>query len=242
MPALFIFVRSIQKSQSKAQGAKLGKIKAIGARFVLLRPAGYPLKSAFQEHPVVSDPRLFQRYVEEQWYGEKLYSGRYLFDSRLYPDYAFQVVKVHPRSSVMGAKTTIRVEQKEKQRDKIAYDVRFEDIVGEETAKRKVKIVQRFLAEPEKFGRWAPKNILFYGLSGTGKTMIAKALSVETGVPMLAGQVHQPDWAVRGRAPGRSTASMRRRRGMAPCIIFIDELDAIALTGAIRICGAMYRR
>ena len=179
-------MRSIQKSQSKAQGGKLEKIKAIGARFVLLRPAGYPLKSAFQEHPVVADPRLFQRYAQEQWYGEKLYSGCYLFDSRLYPDYAFQVVRVHPRSSVMGAQTTVKVEQKEKQRNIVSYDVRFEDIVGQETAKRKVKIVQKFLADPESFGRWAPRNILFYGLSGTGKTMVAKALSVETGVPMLA--------------------------------------------------------
>jgi len=223
------FVRSIQKSQSKAQGAKLEKIKAIGARFVLLRPAGYPLKSAFQEHPVVSDPRLFQRYAQEQWYGEKLYSGCYLFDSRLYPDYAFQVVKVHPRSSVMGAKTTIKVEQKEKQRDKVAYDVRFEDIVGQETAKRKVKIVQRFLAEPEKFGRWAPKNILFYGLSGTGKTMIAKALSVETGVPMLAVKSTSLIGEFVGEGSRQIHSLYEKAEGMAPCIVFIDELDAIAL-------------
>jgi AAA family ATPase len=222
-------VRSIQKSQIKAQGAKPEKIKAIGARFVLLRPAGYPLKSAFQEHPVVADSRLFQHYAQEQWYGEKLHAGCYLFDSRLYPDYAFQVVRVHPRSSVMGAKTTVKVEQKEKQRDIVSYSVRFEDIVGQETAKRKVKIVQRFLAQPESFGRWAPRNILFYGLSGTGKTMVAKALSVETGVPMLAVKSTSLIGEFVGEGSRQIHSLYEKAEEMAPCIIFIDELDAIAL-------------
>ena len=223
------FVRSIQKSQSKAQGAKLEKIEAIGARFVLLRPAGYPLKSAFQEQPVVADARLFQRYAQEQWYGEKLSSGCYLFDSRLYPDFAFQVVKVHPRSSVMGAQTTVKVEQKVAQRNTVSYDVRFEDIVGQETAKRKVRIVERFLADPESFGRWAPRNVLFYGLSGTGKTMVAKALSVETGVPMLAVKSTSLIGEFVGEGSRQIHSLYEKAEEMAPCIIFIDELDAIAL-------------
>jgi len=222
-------VRSIQKSQSKAQGAKQEKMRAVGARFVLLRPAGYPLKSIFQERPVVSDAKLFQCYAQEQWYGEKLFSGCYLFDSRLYPDYAFQVVKVHPRSSVMGAQTTVKVEQTQRPRDKVSYDVRFDDIVGQETAKRKVKIVQRFLADPESFGRWAPRNILFYGLSGTGKTMIAKALSAETGVPMLAVKSTSLIGEYVGEGSRQIHSLYEKAQEMAPCIIFIDELDAIAL-------------
>ena len=115
-----------------------------------MRPAGYPLKSIFQEQPVVSDPKLFERYAQEQWYGEKLHQGSYLFDSRLYPDFAFQVIKVYPRSSVMGSQTNIKVEQQEKPQKKIVYDVRFDDIIGQETAKRKVKIVEKFLARSGK--------------------------------------------------------------------------------------------
>ncbi|MBN1234483.1 MAG: AAA family ATPase [Methanotrichaceae archaeon] len=222
-------MRSIQKSQSKAQGAKLEKRKAIGARFVLLRPAGYPLKSIFQEHPVVSDAKLFERYAQEQWYGEKLAPGCYLFDSRLYPDFAFQVIKVYPRSSVIGSQTTIKVEQKEKPKNKVVYDVRFADVIGQETAKRKVKIVEKFLADPEKFGRWAPKNILFYGVSGTGKTMIAKALSAETGVPMLAVKSTSLIGEFVGEGARQIHSLYEKAAEMAPCIIFIDELDAIAL-------------
>jgi AAA family ATPase len=222
-------VRSIQKSQIKSQGTKPERKKAIGARFVLLRPAGYPLKSIFQEHPVVSDFKLFERYAQEQWYGEKLFSGCYLFDSRLYPDFAFQVVKVYPKHSVMGSQTTIKVEQKEAPKNKVQYDVRFEDVVGQETAKRKVKIVERFLADPEKFGRWAPKNILFYGLPGTGKTMIAKALSAETGVPMMAVKSTSLIGEFVGEGARQIHNLYEKAEETAPCIIFIDELDAIAL-------------
>jgi AAA family ATPase len=196
---------------------------------VLLRPAGYPLKSIFQEHPVVSDPKLFERYAQEQWFGEKLLPGSYLFDSRLYPDFAFQVVKVYPRYSVMGSQTTIKVEQKAEPKNKVVYDVRFEDVIGQEAAKRKVKIVVKFLADPEKFGRWAPKNILFYGVSGTGKTMIAKALSAETGVPMLAVKSTSLIGEFVGEGARQIHSLYEKAAENAPCIIFIDELDAIAL-------------
>ncbi len=179
-------MRSIQKTQSKPQGAKPERGKAVGAKFLLLRPAGYPLKSIFQECPSVADARLFELYAREQWYGEEVKPGCYLFDRRLYPDYAFQVVRAYPRRSVVGFETTIKVEQKAEVKKGVSYDVSFDEVVGQEEAKRKVKIVEKYLSDPERFGRWAPRNILFYGVSGTGKTMIAKALSAKAGVPMLA--------------------------------------------------------
>jgi AAA family ATPase len=222
-------VRSIQKSQTKAQGAKPGRRKKIGARFVLLRPAGYPLKSIFQEQPVVSDPKLFELYAQEQWYGEALKPGCYLFDRRLYPDFAFQVIKVYPRHSVVGTETTIKVEQKAEPKSKVKYDVSFDDVIGQELAKRKVKIVEKFLEDPEKFGRWAPRNILFYGVSGTGKTMIAKALSAEAGVPMLAVKSTSLIGEFVGEGARQIHNLYEKAEEMAPCIIFIDELDAIAL-------------
>jgi len=187
------------------------------------------LKSVFQEHPEVSDPELFERYAQEQWFGERLLSGGYLFDSRLYPDYAFQVVKVTPRTSVMGTKTRVSVEQKEKPKSKMQYDVSFGDVIGQEIAKRKVKIVEKFLNDPEKFGRWSPKNRLFYGLPGTGKTMIAKALSAETGVPMLAVKSTSLIGEFVGEGARQIHSLYEKAEEMAPCIIFIDELDAIAL-------------
>ncbi|VVB70190.1 VCP-like ATPase [uncultured archaeon] len=201
----------------------------MGARFLLLRPAGYALKSAFQETPVVSDARLFELYAKEQWYGESLRPGHYLFDHRLYPDYAFQVVRVYPKFSVVGSETTIKVEQKVEPKNKVLYDVRFEDVIGQEMAKRKVKIVEKFLQDPDKFGRWAPRNFVFYGVSGTGKTMIAKALSAEAGVPMLPVKSTSLIGEFVGEGARQIHSLYEKAEENAPCIIFIDELDAIAL-------------
>jgi len=221
-------VRSIQKSGTRVQGKKLDRKRVTGARYILLKPAGYPLKSIFQEYPEVSDARLFELYAREQWYGEIVRPGGYLFDRRLYPDFAFKVIKVHPRFSVVGADTTIMVEQ-EAEPSKVMFDVRFEDIVGQEIAKRKVRIIERFLAEPERFGTWAPRNILFYGQSGTGKTMIAKALATETKVPLLAVKATTLMGEFVGEGAKQIHSLYEKADLMAPCIIFIDELDAIAL-------------
>lgn len=222
------FVRSIQKSGVKVQGSKLDRSRATGAKYILLRSAGYPLKSLFQEYPVVSDPRLFELYAREQWYGEPVKPGCYLFDRRLYPDFAFKVLKVHPRFSVVGSETRIEVERQAEPK-KTECDVRFEDVIGQETAKRKVKIVEKFLAAPESFGKWAPRNVLFYGLSGTGKTMIAKALSTEAKVPMLPVKATSLIGEFVGEGARQIHSLYEKAEEIAPCIIFIDELDAVAL-------------
>jgi AAA family ATPase len=221
-------VRSIQKSGTKGHGGKLDRSKATGAKYLRLRPAGYPLKSLFQEYPVVSEPKLFELYAREQWYGEAVKPGSYLFDRRLYPDFAFKVASVYPRFSVVGSETTIIVEQKAEQ-TRVKYDVRFEDVVGQELAKRKIKIIERFLADPEKFGKWAPRNVLFYGVSGTGKTMIAKALSTETNVPLLPVKATSLIGEFVGEGAKQIHSLYEKAEQIAPSIIFIDELDAIAL-------------
>jgi len=195
---------------------------------MLLRPAGYPLKSVFQEYPAVSDPRLFERYAREQWYGEVVKPGCYLFDRRLYPDFAFKVIRVYPRVSVVGSETNIVVEQKV-EKAKTVNDVRFDQVVGQNLAKRKVKVIERFLQEPDKFGKWAPRNVLFYGASGTGKTLIARALSTEAKVPMLPIKATTLIGEFVGEGSRQIHSLYERAEQEAPCIIFIDELDAIAL-------------
>jgi AAA family ATPase len=221
-------VRSIQKSGTKGQASKQERAKAKGAKCLRLKAAGYPLKSLFQEYPVVSDPKLFELYAREQWFGEAVKPGCYLFDRRLYPDFAFKVVQVRPRLSVVGSETTIVVEQ-EPEASKVKYDVTFDDVIGQENAKRKVKIIERFLAEPDKFGKWAPRNILFHGISGTGKTMIARALANETKVPLLPVKATSLIGEFVGEGAKQIHSLYERAEEMAPCVIFIDELDAIAL-------------
>jgi len=221
-------VRSVQKSGTKVQGSKPERSRSTGAKYILLRPAGYPLKSIFQEYPVVSDAKIFELYAREQWYGEPVKPGCVLFDRRLYPDFAFKVLKVRPPYSVVGAETIIEVER-QAEPQKAESDVRFEDVVGQEIALRKVKIIEKFLAEPEKFGKWAPRNILFYGLSGTGKTMIARALSTEAKVPMLPVKATSLIGEFVGEGARQIHSLYEKAEEISPCIIFIDELDAIAL-------------
>lgn len=222
-------MRSIQKTGVKEVGGKLERTRTSGARYVLLRPAGYPLKSVFQDYPEVSDPRLFERYAREQWYGELVRPGCFLFDRRLYPDFAFKVIRAHPHVSVVGSETRIVVERKKSEAAKIKTDVTFDDVVGQVEARRKMKIVESFLTEPERFGKWAPRNILFYGPSGTGKTMMAKALSGKTKVPMIPIKATTLIGEFVGEGSRQIHGLYKRAEEMAPCIIFIDELDAIAL-------------
>lgn len=222
-------VRSIQKTGTKELGGKLERSRTSGARYVLLRPAGYPLKSVFQDYPEVADPRLFERYAREQWYGELVRPGCYLFDRRLYPDFAFKVIRAHPHVSVVGSDTKIVVERKKTEAAKIKSEVSFEDVVGQLEARRKMRIVEKYLSEPERFGKWAPRNILFYGPSGTGKTMMAKALAGETKVPMIPIKATTLIGEFVGEGSRQIHDLYKRAEQMAPCIIFIDELDAIAL-------------
>ena len=85
------------------------------------------------------------------------------------------------------------------------------------------------MENPEKFGPWAPKNILFYGLPGTGKTMLVKALANELDVPLhlikattLIGDHVGDGWS-------KIHELFKKASEDSPCIIFIDEIDAVAL-------------
>ncbi len=99
----------------------------------------------------------------------------------MYPDFAYEVEEVYPPSSVIGMSTFITVTEEENfEKKKNTESVSFEDIVGQGLARKKCRIIERSLQEPELFGKWAPRNILFYGPSGTGKTMLAKALANKT--------------------------------------------------------------
>ena len=204
-----------------------------------MRPAGYPLKSIFQECPSVADARLFELYAREQWYGEEVNPGSYLFDRRLYPDYAFQVIKAYPRNSLVGFQTTIRVEQKAEVKNGVSYDVSFDDVVGQDKAKRKVKIVEKYLQDPEGFGRWAPHNILFYGVLAL-KDHDRQSPLCQNGGANSGGQVHQPDRRVRGRGSRQSTASTRRQRRWLPALYSSMSWTPLPWTGAIRTFEATY--
>jgi cell division protease FtsH len=108
--------------------------------------------------------------------------------------------------------------------------VSFEDVAGCEEAKEELQEVVEFLKEPEKFvsfGARIPKGVLLVGHPGTGKTLMAKAVSGEAGVPFfsIAGSEFVEMFVGVGASRVRDLFEQAKRH--SPCIIFVDEIDAV---------------
>src|SRR5437773_2710091 len=106
----------------------------------------------------------------------------------------------------------------------------FDDVAGVDEAKAELAETIEFLRDPIRFGRLggrAPRGILLYGPPGTGKTLMARAAAGEAAVPFLSvsGSSFQEKFAGVGAA--RVRRLFARARKLSPCIIFIDEIDAL---------------
>ncbi len=109
-------------------------------------------------------------------------------------------------------------------------DVRFRDVAGEEEAKELLTEIVGYLHDPQKYteiGATLPKGALLVGPPGTGKTMLAKAVAGEANVPFfsISGSEFVQMFVGMGAAKVRDL--FKQAKGKAPCIIFIDEIDAI---------------
>ena len=108
--------------------------------------------------------------------------------------------------------------------------VSFEDVAGLEEEKAELIEIVDFLKEPEKFqkmGAKIPKGILLYGKPGTGKTLIAKAIAGEAGVPFISMSGSEFIEMFAGLGASRVRKLFEKAKKISPCIVFIDEIDAI---------------
>ncbi len=108
--------------------------------------------------------------------------------------------------------------------------VTFDDVAGAEESKEELKEVVEFLREPQKFiqlGARIPKGVLLVGPPGTGKTLLAKAVSGEAGVPFfsISGSEFVEMFVGVGASRVRDLFDQAKRH--SPCIIFVDEIDAV---------------
>ncbi len=108
--------------------------------------------------------------------------------------------------------------------------VTFDDVAGAEEAKQELQEVVEFLREPQKFaalGARIPKGVLLIGPPGTGKTLMAKAIAGEAGVPFfsISGSEFVEMFVGVGASRVRDLFDQAKRN--APCIVFIDEIDAV---------------
>jgi cell division protease FtsH len=108
--------------------------------------------------------------------------------------------------------------------------VKFDDVAGIEEAKEELQEVVTFLKKPERFtavGAKIPKGVLLVGPPGTGKTLLAKAIAGEAGVPFFSVSGSEFVEMFVGVGASRVRDLFRKAKENAPCIIFIDEIDAV---------------
>ena len=108
--------------------------------------------------------------------------------------------------------------------------VTFADVAGVDEAKQELEEIIEFLKTPEKFRRLGgkiPKGILLVGPPGTGKTLLAKAVAGEAGVPFFSISGSEFVEMFVGVGAARVRDLFEQAKGKAPCIIFLDELDAL---------------
>jgi len=202
------------------------------AELVVVKPVGYPFDFTMMDENIeITNINLFEEYAREQWLGLVVCENSFLFDQKIIPDYGFEIVTAKPNNSIISDNTKIKIitDKIENKHENVKSDITLNDIVGQENAKSKVKVITRYLENPESFGPWAPKNILFYGLPGTGKTMLVKALSNELEVPLYLVKATSLIGEHVGDASSKIHDLFKKASENAPSIIFIDEIDAIAL-------------
>ena len=124
-------------------------------------------------------------------------------------------------------------------------DVRFSDVEGIDEAKAELAEVVEFLRQPERYTRLGgriPKGVLIVGAPGTGKTLLAKAVAGEANVPFLLISGSEFVEMFVGVGAARVRDLFKQAQQLAPCIIFIDELDALGRARGVAGTGSHEER
>lgn len=202
-------------------------------KLVVLESIGYPFLCNLVENPKIEifDKELFELYAQDQWDGFTVNEGSFLFDQKLLPDFAFKIIKAHPENSRITKNTSILLMEVPEVREikRVESNILMEDVIGQKRAKTKCKIIMKYLQDPEIFGEWAPRNVLFHGYPGTGKTMLAKSLSNELKIPLFLVKATSLIGEHVGDGARQIHDLFEMASSCAPSVIFIDEIDAIGL-------------
>ncbi len=190
-----------------------------GNKFTTTMIEGDELRPLLDEHGVKYDAR-----IDENWFGSMLFWLIPIGLIILFWIYIFK--RMNPGQQVLNIgknKAALYDKQSENK-------VTFKDVAGLEEAKEEVEEVVEFLRNPQKFstlGGNIPKGVLLVGPPGTGKTLMAKATAGEADVPFfsLSGSDFVEMFVGVGAARVRDLFKQAKEK--APCIIFIDEIDAI---------------
>jgi cell division protease FtsH len=194
---------------------------------------------------VVADNQLTQQLEEMQvdWDYEKESGGwiwpvlLYWLPSLLLLGLLFFMVVARFRDPLGGGFLSSYIKSPARRFDKGKVRVTFNDVADMEHAKAELQEVVEFLRNPEKFQRLGgqiPKGILLVGPPGTGKTLLARAVAGEAGVPFFSINGSEFIQMFVGVGASRVRDLFKTARENAPCILFIDEIDAV---GRVRGAG-----
>jgi len=211
-------------------GALLGSLSDGRQRaFTTTKPTDHALVDLLREHNEAAEKNddttvAFTATTEEDWLGTVALWVIPL--AILVAVWVFFLRRMNPGSQMLNiGKNTATLFD-----DTDQGTVTFDDVAGLEEAKEEVKEVVEFLKNPEKFTRLGgqlPKGVLLVGPPGTGKTLMAKAVAGEAGVPFFS--ISGSDFVEMfvGVGASRVRDLFESAKEKAPCIIFIDEMDAI---------------
>jgi ATP-dependent metalloprotease FtsH len=118
--------------------------------------------------------------------------------------------------------------------------VTFADVAGIDEVREELKEIVQFLRDPERFDRLGariPRGALLVGPPGTGKTLLAKAVACEAGVPFFSMSASEFVEMFVGVGASRVRDLFAKARQAAPCVVFLDELDAVGRRRTMRIAG-----
>jgi len=197
--------------------------------FITTKPEDHALTDLLREHNSAVEKEggttvSFTARTEEDWLDTVLLWGVPLGLVALL--WFFLVRRMNPGSRMLSIGENTATLFQDTDQDRITFD----DVAGLEEAKEEVVEVVEFLKNPEKFTRLGgqlPKGVLLVGPPGTGKTLMAKAVAGEAGVPFFS--ISGSDFVEMfvGVGASRVRDLFESAKEKAPCIIFIDEMDAI---------------
>jgi len=151
------------------------------------------------------------------------------------------LIWIMKKTSNVGGKNIFKFGQSNAQLiDPNKIDVSFNDVVGCDEAKREIQEFVDFLKNPEKFAKLGgriPRGVLLTGPAGTGKTLLAKALAKESGVPFFAMSGSDFIEMFVGVGASRVRDMFEQAKKKAPCVLFIDEIDTIGSKRGLSIYG-----
>lgn len=200
------------------------------------------LKAAKPGHPQefttnkVDDPSLVQRLASHDVQFSAVHESAFLRDilSWTIPALVLGLVWVFIMNRFGGMSRGSGILPIGKSRAKIYVEkdlkTRFDDVAGVDEAKDELKEVVNFLKDPRRYSKLGgrmPKGILLVGAPGTGKTLLARAVAGEAGVPFFSINGSEFVELFVGLGAARVRDLFQQARGQAPCIVFIDELDAL---------------